>query len=199
MRTAQGRDGNDDLMLVDVVEVAESVEVVRVPALVRLNRVETFPYCFGYAAGDDRQLAPTAPRPRRSAQDGEGRAAAGLAAGEQDELVGKVVERRPEIVDRVPRDCSPKGIGGGRVVGSVDVPASLVMDFHGGFARAGRENTPERFVEFCCMEFRPIHLDLHAVEAGQLPMPLPLRRHPKLLSRPVAAHGTPERTSVPTR
>lgn len=162
--SADHRHCDDDAMLVDVVEVAKEVEPVRVPSVVRLYRVQNLSYFFGDCRLDGGESWGTPQSTGASPFDGKSGAGAGLPASEQDELVREMIEGNTEIVDRIACDGTPVGVGRRRTVGAVDMPSSLVVDFHDGFARAAWKNTPERVVEFCCMDVRPVYLDLDAIE-----------------------------------
>jgi hypothetical protein len=174
-----GADGDDDAVLVEVVELPELDETVRVrvPAVIRLYRVEQFPDFFGYAPVDGGELAPPPPLAWGSRQNRERSGLVWPVPSQEHELIGEMIQRGTQVMDRVPGDGTPHGIGGRRVDSPVDMPASLIVDFYDGWARATWKNTKERYVEFCCVELRPVHLDLYAVEAGTLPAPLPLRAH----------------------
>lgn len=170
---ARHRDGDDRPVLVDVVEITEGVEsVMQVPSVVRLYRVEGLSDVFGHPPADLGELT-SSPSPRRSGQDREARAVGGLVAAHAHELVGEVVERRAEVVQAVPDDGAPGRIEDRRVLRPVDVAASVGVHFDGGRAYAHWKRLPKCALQLGLVTLRPVQLDLDAVQAGQLPPPLP--------------------------
>jgi len=174
------RHGNDGAVFVDVVEVAQLVETIwQVPSVVRLYRVKSFSDFFGYAAADVWQ-DPAKALARLSIKDRERRTSCRLVTAQPNELKGDVIEHYPEVMNCVSSDGPPLRVWGWGIDNPMDVPTTLVVDFHNGLARAMWESPPECVVEFVCMDFYPVHFDLDAVKGGGLPPPLPLRHYPLL-------------------